>query len=797
MAKPLEVSALYHHCDSSLFTFKTTDELELLEQPLGQERALDAIDFGTNIAQEGYNIFAMGPSGSGKHSVVTHYLEKKSAAEPVPSDWCYVNNFKDQRLPIAIELPAGKAIDFRDDIDELIELLKAVLPAVFESSGYINEREALDQKFMDAQTEIFRRLQDEAAKHDVSMNISSSSRITFVPVIDGKVLAPEEFKAMKGEKKEKVTQNMAEFEVLVKESLRKVTELNKVLQKELKMLNRKITQEAVHSIIDEVRQRYVEHDKIVSYLDEMEKDIVKHVKDFLDKPEEMGLPSFMQQFYTPPFDRYRVNLFIFHEEGDSAPVVYEDNPVHQNLIGRLEHASQMGMLVTSFNLIKPGALHKANGGYLVLDARKLLMQPFAYEELKRVLRSKELRIESLANQYSLVSTTTIDPEPIPLDVKVVLIGERYLYYLLYHYDPDFKELFKVTADFEDELQRDEENHMLYARMIGTIAKRHELMALTPQATSRVIEQRSREVEDSKKFSTHLRTLADLLKEADFWAKKSDHTLIEAEDIEKALKTQIERMNRVQMKIYEQIDEGTIMIDLDGSKVGQINALSYISLGAHQFGVPSRISATTRIGKGEIIDIQRKVEMGGPIHSKGVMILSSYLGARYASDLPLSIVASLVFEQTYSKVDGDSASSTELYALLSSLSGIPIRQNFAVTGSVNQFGEVQPVGGINEKIEGFFDICMHRDPKASYGVMIPEGNVKHLMLKAEVLEAAEEGRFSIYAVRSIDEGVTILTGIEAGEMDDKGEYPSDSVNGKVMARLRELSKKAREYAHGKK
>jgi len=433
----------------------------------------------------------------------------------------------------------------------------------------------------------------------------------------------------------------------------------------------------------------------------------------------------------------------------------------------------------------------------VLDARKLLMQPFAYEELKRVLRSKEIRIESLAQLYSFISTTTLEPEPIPLEVKVILIGERILYYLLHHYDPDFKELFKVSADFEDEMPRSDENSQLYARMIGTVAKRDGLLPLSPDAVARAIEQSSRDVSHHLKFSTHLGTLADLLKEADYWAKKSDRGIIEKDDIEKALKAQKGRLNRIQMKLYEQIDEGTIMINVSGSVVGQINALSYISMGGHQFGLPSRITARTRIGKGEIIDIQRKAELSGPIHSKGVMILSSYLGSRYASDLPLSLTASLVFEQSYGMVEGDSASSTELYALLSSLSGLAIKQNIAVTGSVNQFGEVQPIGGVNEKIEGFFDICMRRDPEVSYGVLIPEGNVKHLMLKTEVIEAVEKGIFSIYGVKTIDEGISILTGVEAGETDSKGRFPADSVNGKVVARLRELSETARAFYHPKR
>jgi len=434
-------------------------------------------------------------------------------------------------------------------------------------------------------------------------------------------------------------------------------------------------------------------------------------------------------------------------------------------------------------MIKPGALHKANGGYLLLDARKLLMKPFAYEELKRVLLAKEIRIQSLSEEYSLISTTSLEPEAIPLSVKVVLIGERILYYLLYHYDPDFKELFKVNADFEDDMPRSDKNLQLYARMIGTISKNDKLLPLTKEAVGKVIEQSSREVSHSLKFSTHLSTLADLLKEADYFATKAKHEAIEKSDIEKALDAKTQRKNRIQIKLYEQIDEGTIMIHLSGAHIGQINALSYVSIGGHSFGLASRITARTRVGKGEIIDIERKVELGGPLHSKGVMILSAYLGSNYAKDIPLSLSASLVFEQSYGMIDGDSASSTELYALLSSLSELAIKQNIAVTGSVNQFGEIQPIGGVNEKIEGFFDICMRKDPKAFYGVIIPRGNIKHLMLKSEILKAVKRKSFAIYAVASIDEGMEILTGLKA-----------DIINDKVTARLKQLSLHAKNFYH---
>lgn len=797
MLTPLTTDQLYHHCDPDSFSFSTTAELEVLEQPIGQETALDAVDFAANIKQNGYNLYAMGPSGSGKHTAIMHFLQKKASNETMPKDWCYVNNFKDPRKPVAIELASGKARQFKDDIYELIELLKVVLPSVFESDSYLNQREMINQRYLDQQTDIFKELQEEAAKHDVSMKVSAPSQVTFAPVIDGKVLSAAEFKQIEGKQKEEITQKLAEFEAIVKEGLHKVGMLSKAQQKEFKSLDRKITKDAVESIIDEVRRKYAEIQKVVDYLDALQNDVIRHARDFLSKPDEMAaLPPFMQEFYAPSFTRYQVNVFITNDVEDGAPVIFEDNPIHQNLIGKIEHVSQVGTLITDFSMIKPGALHKANGGYLMIDARKLLMQPFAYEELKRALRSKEIRIETLAQQYSLISTTSLEPEPIPIDVKVVLIGERIFYYLLHQYDPDFQELFKVNADFEDDIVRSDENHQLYAQMIGTIAKRHELLPLTPEAVARVIEQSSREVSHALKFSTHLRTLSDLLKEADYWSRKVDNSAINRQDIDKVLQTRVERQNRIQLKLYEQIDEGTIMINVSGSAVGQINALSYLSLGGYNFGLASRITARTRIGKGEVIDIERKVELSGPIHSKGVMILSSYLGSTYAKDLPLSLSASLVFEQSYGKVEGDSASSTELYAILSSLSNLPIKQNIAVTGSVNQFGEIQPIGGVNEKIEGFFDICMRKDPEAFYAVMIPEANVKHLMLKESLLNAVEKGKFAIYSVKTIDEGISILTGVDAGQADDKGEFPADCVNGKVIARLQELSEIVRKFNHPK-
>ena len=792
MVSALTLSQLYNSCDSSLFSFATTKELQELDEPFGQKNALEAIDFASSIEQDGYNLFAMGASGSGKHSTVMSFLQKKAKAKKAPSDWCYVNNFKDPRKPIAIELPSGEAVKFKDEMYELVELLKEILPGVFEGNAYRNEYEAISQKYIEKETQIFKYLQDEAKRLNISMNATSKNRVTFAPVIDGKVITASEFNAIEGKEREEIEKRVNEFEKIVKDALHGVNELNKAQRKELKELERKMTKESVESLIDDVRSKYGFSEKITAYLDDLQDDVIKHVQDFLVKPDEMPMMPFIKDLYTPSFSRYEVNLFITHNEGATSAVVYEDNPIHQNLIGKIEHLSQVGTLVTDFSMIKPGALHRANGGYLVLDARKLLMQPFAYEELKRALRSKEIRIESLAQQYSFISTTSLEPEPIPIDVKVALIGERVLYYLLYHYDPDFGELFKVTADFEDSIERSKENMHLYAQMIGTIAARHDLLPLTPEAVARVIEESSREVSHSLKFSAHLRTLSDLLKEADYWAKKNNHSAVERDDINRVLQTRIERANRIQMRLYDEIDEGTIMIDLAAEAVGQINALSYISLGGYNFGIASKVTSRTRIGKGEVIDIERKVELGGPLHSKGVMILSSYLGSTYAQDKPLSLSASLVFEQSYNKIDGDSASSTELYAILSSLSNLPIKQNIAVTGSVNQFGEIQPIGGVNEKIEGFFDICMRKDKDGFYGVVIPEANVKHLMLKSEILEAVKKGNFAVYAVKTVNEGIEILTGVEAGEVDENGNYPPSSVNGLVTARLEEFSKNAKEF-----
>lgn len=787
---PLHPDALFTPCDPSLFTFASTDELEPLEHIFGQERALEAITFATQMKHKGFNLFVMGPSGSGKHSLIMRHLSQKAAQEPTPREWCYVNNFEDERKPVALCFAPGESRGFKEAIKALINKLKTRLPKLFESDEYHRQKAALEAQISQQQNDILSALSDQARDFDVAMSTLSTSQVNFVPVHEGKRLSAEEFDALEGEAKSALTRNMQAFEQIVKTRLIDITRLGKTLDAQQGALDEGLIRESVKSAMEGLHVTYGADEKCARYLRALESDLIENADAFIQKNSSADESGFLLGYAQESFERYEVNCFITHDPSEHAPVIYEDNPVHQNLIGRIEHDSRMGTLYTDFTMITPGALHRASGGYLVLDARRVLLEPFAWEELKRVLQSHEVRIESLNRQYGFIDTATLDPEAIPVELKVVLIGERELYYLLYEYDPDFGELFKVSADFEDDLVRSPQNIELYARMIGSVGRDNALLGLSPGAVARVIEQSARNSEHAARLSTHMRSLSDLLKEGDHLARAGKSALIEAAHIDAALEARRARVDRVQRRLYAQIQEGDLLISVKGSEVGMINGLSYLSLGGYAFGMPSRISARTRMGSGEIIDIERKVELGGALHSKGVMILSAYLGATYAPEMPLSLNASLTFEQNYGYIDGDSASSAELYALLSSLSGLPIRQNFAVTGSVNQFGAIQSIGGVNEKIEGFFDVCMALDPEGHYGVLIPHSNVKHLMLRRDVREACAQGRFEIHAVHTIDEGIELLTGVAAGVLDHEGKYPKNSVNERVFNTLKRYAKSAK-------
>jgi lon-related putative ATP-dependent protease len=790
--QPLEAAALYQRCDPIQFAFETTADLEELTSVIGQARAVEAVRFGIGISHEGYNLFALGPEGTGKYAVVRPYLERQAAAQPPPSDWCYVNNFAEAYKPRALQLPAGEGSGLRRDMERLVEELRTAIPATFESENYRRRRQDIEEEFRERQDKVLSELRRQAQERGLAL-IRTPMGLAFAPMRQGEVISPEEFQKLPPSEQERTQADVGALQEELQKSLGQMPQWDRERRAKVKELNQEVGMFAVGHLIEELRRTYLDLPAVLAYLTSLQQDVIDNLDEFLGVTEA---PSASTPEAPPPhppirasfFRRYQVNVVVDHSGATGAPVIYEDHPTVQNLVGRIEHMAQMGALVTDFNLIKAGALHRANGGYLILDARKVLLQPFAWEELKRALRSREIRIEVLGQTLSLVSTVSLEPEPIPLDVKVILLGERMLYYTLYQADPDFGELFKVAADFEDQMDRTVDTHLLYARMIGTIARQEGLRPLDRAAVARVIEQSARLAGDAEKLSTHVHSITDLLREADYWAGEAQHRIIDATDVQRAIDAQIRRLDRVRERIQEEIQRGTILIDTQGAAVGQVNGLSVLNMGQFAFGRPSRITARVRLGRGEVVDIEREVALGGPIHSKGVLILSAYLGARYAMERPLSLSASLVFEQSYSGVEGDSASSAELYALLSALADLPVKQGLAVTGSVNQRGQVQAIGGVNEKIEGFFDTCQAQGLTGEQGVLIPASNVKHLMLRHDVVAAVAVGQFQVYAVDTIDQGIELLTGVPAGERDDAGEFPTGSVNQRVEARLIALADK---------
>ena len=789
----LSPDRLYTRCDPASFDFSTTAQLEPIAEAVGQGAALEAVRFGVGIRREGYNLFILGPSGLGKHTLVRAFLESRAAREPVPGDWCYVNDFDHPHKPRALSLPAGRATGFQHGMEQLVEELKSAIPACFESDEYRTRLEDIDVAFKERQEKAFKELGSEAEKQGVAL-LQTPGGFAFGPIKDGEVITPDDYEKLPEKEKGRIEAVVATFQERLQKIIHQIPQWRRERRRKIKELNQEISQVTVGQLLDSLREQYVEEQPVLAYLDAVKKDVIEHLDEFrrAEEPNPNPLSGGGGEEF---FKRYQVNVLVDRKEAEGAPVVYEDHPMYGNLVGRVEHLSQWGALVTDFTLVKAGALHRANGGYLLLDAYRLLVQPFAWDSLKRVLRSREIRIESVGQMLGLVSTVSLEPEPIPLDVKVVLFGERQLYYLLCEYDPDFAELFKVAADFEDEIDRNAETHGLYARLVATLAQREGLLPFDRNAVARVIEHAARSADDAEKLSTHMRGLADLLREADFWGREAKGEAVTAADVRQAIDSRIRRADRLRKKINEEILRGTLMIDTDGERVGQVNGLVVIDLGNFAFGHPARISATTRVGEGELIDIEREVELSGPIHSKGVLILSSFLAQRYAREHPLSLAASLTFEQSYSEVEGDSASVGELCALLSSLAGVPVKQSLAVTGSVNQHGEVQPIGGVNEKIEGFFDICRERGLTGGQGVLIPRANVKHLMLREDVVEAARQGKFHVYAVDTVDQAVELLTGTPVGELDASGHAPEGSINALVMNRLEEFSK-AR-HAHGEK
>lgn len=792
---PLEPQRLYQACNPEQFTFQTTAELTDLAEIIGQARAMDAVRFGSGIRHEGYNLFVLGSPGMGKHSLVRQFLEEKASKEPESADWCYINNFTQPHKPKMLRLPAGKGEELRMQMERVVDYLRSAIPALFESEEYRDRVNAIQQEYNELQERDIRQLGEEAEKKEIVL-LRTPDGFALAPSRNREVIPPEEYDKLPQSEKERIEAAITELQAHLEKMLSHLPQRRRERSERIKQVGRDIMLSTVEHLLNELRVIYASLPDVLDYFDAVQQDMVAHVDDFR-KPDESVNVSGMTVVTHQTFSNYQINVLTSNHKKSGAPIVSEDNPTYSNLIGRVEHIAQLGALVTNFMLIKPGALHRANGGYLLLDVRKVLLQPFAWEGLKRALQSSKIHIESLGQIYSLVSTVSLEPEAIPLDVKVVLFGDRLFYYLLQAYDPEFSELFKVAADFEETIERNAESHLLYAQLISTLSRKEGLLPYDRYAVARVIEHSARLVGDSEKLSMHMRSIADLLREADYWAREAGQDVVRANDVQQAIDAQVRRQDRIRDRLYEAIMRGTLMIDTQGGVTGQVNGLSVIELGGFAFAQPTRITATTRFGKGDLINVEREVKLSGAIHSKGVLILSAFLAARYARNQPLALSASIAFEQTYGMIEGDSASLAELCALLSNLAMVPINQSLAITGSVNQFGQVQAIGAVNEKIEGFFDICAARGMTGTQGVLIPTANVQHLMLRKNVVEAVAAGSFRIYAVENVDQAIALLTGLPAGEIDVNGQYPEGSVNYLVATHLTELTKISKSLQQGGK
>lgn len=786
---PLATEQLVRACDREALDFIDTTELQVQESPLGQDRVLEAIDFGAGIARSGYNLYVMGSAGVGRHHLLTQTLSALADKQQAPSDWCHVADFAKPDRPHALRLPAGQGTRLRDDLRQLVEDLLSALPAAFQGDEYRGRLQEIQDEFKRREDDVATDIGHRATEQNIAL-LSTPAGYTLAPSKDGKVLSQPDFDALDDDEKNRLQQTMDVLKQELRASLGKVPLWQRELRQRIRELDADITRQTVDQLLHELEPGYNGLPRVLEYLVAVGADVVENGALFrADSDGEVPVAD------DARFTRYRVNLLVDNSGVEGAPVIFENNPNYQNLVGRIEHTAHMGTLSTDFTLIRPGALHRANGGYLVLDVDKLLMHPFAWGALKRALNGDEIRIEPVERLVGLMGTVSLEPEPIPLDLKVALVGDRQLYYLLKAYDPDFGPLFKVVADFSEDMPRDDGYEMAYARLIATLQQRDALRPFGREGVARVIDWAARRAHDGEKLSLHLGSLTELLQEADHFAARAGDEKIESGHVQQAIDAQIRRIDQYRSRVHEAILRDILLIDTEGRQLGQVNGLVVIQAGDHAFGSPTRISATARIGGGEVIDIQSESDLSGAIHRKGVMILSAYLANRYARHQPLSVSASLVLEQSYGEVEGDSASLGELCALLSAIGDLSIDQSLAVTGSVNQHGQVQAIGGVNEKIEGFFDICRARGLTGGQGVIIPEANMGDLMLREDVREAAARGEFHVYAARHSDQVMAQLTGMSAGSPDAEGVYPPDSCNGRVQMRLFEWTALRHRYSSG--
>ena len=781
----LTCEQLYRKADLSRLAFATTRDIEVLPGLLGQSRAQRAIQLGTNVSGAGFNIFATGASGARLFPMVKGVLAKSAGPPPTFQDWVYVNNFGMPHQPTAIALPPGRAPSLQASLRKLIENLRVTLPALFESEDYQRRRNAIEGSMRTKTQEALNSLGQRAAARNIAI-VRTPMGFSMAPMENGAIVEPETFNAWPEERRHEAQQAMRELEAELEETMRAMPRFEKERRDAVRTLDQETTRFAIEHEIGEARREMADMPVALAHLDRVQADLADNIQLFLQQDPgsaERRLPLLADVLS----ERYDANVLVTHNDGsNTAPVVEELHPTLSNLLGRVEHFQVQGALVTNFRMIKAGALHRANGGTILIDALSLLSEPYSWSALKRALVQRKIVIEDLAHIVGFASTVTLEPEAIPLDIKVILCGERRVYYLLAHLDPEFAQHFKILADFDDEIDRSPENEALFARMVSRIARDCGARPLDRAAVERVIERAARLSDDSQKISLIAERVGDLVTEADHWAAEGARDVVTGADVQRAIDEDRARASRLEEQLRESVLREVSMVTTDGERVGQVNGLSVIGLGAHSFGRPTRITARVRPGVGRIVDIEREVSLGGPLHSKGVLILSGFIAGRYALDTPMSLYASLVFEQSYSGVEGDSASAAELCALLSALAETPIRQDIAITGSVNQHGDIQAIGGVNEKIEGFFDVCAARNLTGRQGVMIPAANVQHLMLRADVIEACARGGFKIFAASTIDQAISCLTGRPAGRR-VKGVYPKGTINRAVEDRLNEWAR----------
>jgi lon-related putative ATP-dependent protease len=793
MADELSAEKIRRECTSNLMRCETTQELTPLKEIIGQERAVRALKFGLEIKDRGFNMYVAGFPGTGRTTAVKNFVEDLARTRPVPYDWCYVNNFHNKYEPKAMRLPAGKGRHLRDDMGTFVSEAQRTLPKAFESEDYGTRRAAAIKTVEEERQKLIAQLTKQAQEQGFILQASPVGWL-MIPVIKGKPVNDQEFIALDPKIRDGIEKKRQQLTDQFTSAMRQLRELEGKTDEALKKLNRDVALFAIGHMVADLKEEYKGFPDVITYIDAVQTDILSNLPHFIKEPAEESppLPFPTRWMRETPFKKYEVNVIVDNSDVSGAPVVTEFNPTYQHLFGRIEKEAQFGALVTDFTMIRGGTLHKANGGYLILPVEELLRNPFSYEGLKRALKNDHIVIEEAEETLGFIATKSLKPEPIPLNVKVILIGDPYLYQQLYSLDMDFNQLFKVKADFDTTMDRTEENVQQYAAFVCTLCQKENLKHLDGSGLAKLIEHSSRLAEDQQKLSTRFAEVADTIREANFYATQENSEVVTGTHVKKAIEEKVYRSKLIQEKIDEMIERGILLIDTEAVSVGQVNGLSVIDLGDFEFGTPSRVTASVGLGREGVIDIEREAKTGGPINTKGVLILSGYLNEKYAQDKPLSLSARLVFEQSYEGVEGDSASSTELYSILSALSQLPIKQNLAVTGSVNQKGEVQAIGGVNEKIEGFFEVCKAKGLTGKQGVMMPESNVQNLMLKEEIVDAVKEGKFHIISVKTIDEGIEVLTGVKAGGKQKDGTFEEGTVNDRVDKRLKQMAEKLKEY-----